>query len=71
VTEESLHARENSVVIAQPIPVGGHDLVGTAVDGGDGGTEPQVDLVVGLPLGLVDVDGVALGGALQVSIGQR
>ena len=70
-TEESLHAREQSVVIAQPVPVGGHDLVGAAVEGGDGGPEPQVDLVVGVPLGWVDVDGVAGGAAVQVALGQR
>jgi len=48
----------------------GH-LVGSPVDGGDSGVQPQVHVVLGVPPLRVDVDLLQLGFALQVVLGQR
>ena len=62
---------QEQLVVAQPVPVGGDEPVGVPVDRGDRGVDPQVDPVVGVPLGRVHEDRVAVGAALQVGLGQR
>jgi hypothetical protein len=62
---------QQQLVVAQPAAVAGHDLVGAAIDRGDRGVEAELDLVLGVPVRGVHVDGVAAGAALEVSLGQR
>jgi hypothetical protein len=46
-------------------------LLRRGVDAGDPRPKAQVDAVIGVPPGWVDVDRLALGLALQVALGQR
>src|SRR3954452_3160119 len=50
---------------AQPHPAGG------PVECGDGAAGTQLDVVFRVPRRVVDVDGVAFGGAEQEALGQR
>ena len=62
---------EQELVVPDLVAIGQPDPVRGPVDRGDRQFRPQFDVVLGIPGGVVDVDGVALGGAEQKTFGQR